>query len=265
MTRARTTLEVGNLGAQARQLSALAGIEAGRVSSIGQIAGAGIQARAGINAGANYTLTATGAQVRDSNRQTETRAGQAQRQAQANWSSESLRIAGESSAFKTDNWGNYMSAIPYVGAIPQAETHGFGNTQRTWARNDANNWLFARTYKNEGQSAQDVILSQNMYRNDISQGVETMRAESIKGVNEGVGTAIGAANQGAGIASGGVNKAYQIELKANEVQFGGTRDAATISRDAGFEAAKDRQVGMILTSMSRDIARRLEEAGRQRY
>jgi hypothetical protein len=104
-----------------------------------------------------------------------------------------------------------------------------------------------------------------MYRNDISQGVETMRADSIKGVNEGVGTAIGAANQGAGIASGGVNKAYQIELKANEVQFGGTRDAATISRDAGFEAAKDRQVGMILTSMSRDIARRLEEAGRQRY
>jgi hypothetical protein len=265
MTRARTTLEVGNLGAQARQLSALAGIEAGRVSSVGQIAGAGIQARAQINAGANFTLASTVGQVRDSNRQTDARASQGQRQAEAQWSSDAMRTAGEANARKRDIAGTYMSAIPYVGMIPDAEAQGFGNTIRNRSQNDANNWLFARTYKNERQTADDVILSQNMYRNDIEQGVATMRADSIKGVNEGVGTAIGAANQGAGIASGGVNKAYQIELKANEVQFGGTRDAATISRDAGFEAAKDRQVGMILTSMSRDMARRLEEAGRQRY
>jgi hypothetical protein len=92
-----------------------------------------------------------------------------------------------------------------------------------------------------------------------------MRAESIKGVDQGVGTATGAANRGAGIASGGVTKAYQLELDANQVQFTGTKEAAGISRDASFEAARDRQIGMVLTSMSRDIARRLEEAGRQRY
>jgi hypothetical protein len=160
MTRARTTLEVGNLGAQARQLSALAGIEAGRVSSIGQIAGAGIQARAQINAGANYTLTATGAQVRDSNRQTDVRASQAQRQAEAQWSSDAMRTAGDANARKRDIWGTAMTAIPYVGMIPDAEAQGFGNTIRNRSQNDANNWLFARTYKNEGQTAQDVILSQ---------------------------------------------------------------------------------------------------------
>ena len=65
---------VRNIGARARQLSTLAGIEAGRISSIGQATGAGIQARAQISAGANYTIAATGAQVRDSNRQTTTRA-----------------------------------------------------------------------------------------------------------------------------------------------------------------------------------------------
>lgn len=265
MTRAKASLEVGNLGAQARQLSGLASIEAGRQQAVSAIFGAAITNRAGANANANFTIAATRAQVGDSNRQTFTRAEQGQRQAQAQWSSDSMRVAGESSAFKVDNWGNYMSAIPYVGAIPQSETHGFGNTVRTRAQNDANNWLFSRTYANEQRTAQDVVLSQNMYQSGIEQAANTQRAETIAGINQGMGAAIGGANKGAAIASGGVKQAYQIELKANETQFTGTKDAAGISRDAGFEAARDRQVGMVITSMSRDIARRLEEAGRQRY
>jgi hypothetical protein len=60
-------------------------------------------------------------------------------------------------------------------------------------------------------------------------------------------------------------KAYQLELQANQVQFTGTKEAAGITRDASFEAARDRQIGTIITSLSRDMARRLEEAGRQRY
>ena len=68
--------------------------------------------------------------------------------------------------------------------------------------------------------------------------------------NEAAGISAGAAKHGAGIASGGVNKAYQLELKANEVQFTGAKDAAAITRDAGFEAARDRQIGTIITKES---------------
>lgn len=265
MTRARTTLDTSNIGAQARKVSSVAGIEASRVSSVGQIVAGGIQARAQVNAGANYTIAATGAQVRDSNRQTDARMSQGQRQAEAAWSNDSMRTASESSAFKWDNVGNYMAAVPMVGAVPQAQAHGFGNTVRTQGRNNANEWLFARTMKNEQLTAGDIIFSQNMYRSDIENHVGTMRAESIAGINQAVGTGVGAANRGAAIATGGVNQAYQLELKANEMQFQGTKEAAQINRDASFEAARDRQMGTLLSGMSRDMSRRIEESMRQRY
>ena len=253
MTRAKVSLEVGNLGAQARQLSSLASIEAGRQQAVSAIFGAALTNRAGANANANFTIAATKAQVGDSNRQTFTRAEQAQRQAQAQWSSDSMRVAGNSTAAKWDAWGTGMTAIPYVGAVPQAQYNAFGNTVRTRAENDANNWLFSRTYGNEQRTAQDVVLSQNLYRSGVEQAANTQRAETIAGINQGMGAAIGGANKGAAIASGGVNKAYKIELQANEAQFTGTKEAAAISRDAGFEAARDRQVGMVVTSMFLEI------------
>lgn len=265
MTRARATLQTSNLGAQARQISSLASIEAGRQQAVSSIFGAALTNRAGANANANFTIAATKAQVGDSNRQTFTRAEQGQRQAQAQWSSDSMRVAGNSTAAKWDAWGTGLTVIPYAGAAPQAQYNAAGNTVRTRAENDANNWLFARTYKNEQQTAQDVVLSQNMYQSGVEQAANTQRAETIAGINQGAGMAAGGANRGAAIASGGVDKAYNIEMQANQVQYTGAKDAAVITRDANFEAARDRQIGQIVAGMARDMDRRIEQAMRQHY
>ncbi len=70
----------------------------------------------------NFTIAATRAQVGDSNRQLFSRADQAVRQTDISRSSESIRVAGESTARKKEIAGKYETAIPYVGNIPSARS-----------------------------------------------------------------------------------------------------------------------------------------------
>ena len=54
----------------------------------------------------------------------------------------------------------------------------------------------------------------------------------------------------------GVNSAYQLNLEANQVNFAGTLKAAEVMKSSGLQAVKLEQVSQIVTTLSRDLARR---------
>jgi len=265
LTRAKGTLEVSNLGAQARKVSGLANIEGSRQAALGAIFGNAATARGMAQTTQNFTVAAATAQVRDSNRQLFGRADQAIRQADISRSSESIRVAGESYARKEEIIGKYETAIPYVGVIPSAEADGFANTDRTRTNNAANNLYAWRSQQNEMRTAQDISLSQHMYQGNIETAAQDQYKGNVAAINEGAGVAAGGANRGAATSAGGVNKAYGLELDANKIQFNTTNTAAGQIKDANLEASRMRELSTVISGMARDMDRRIEEGMRQRY
>jgi len=265
MTRARATLETSNLGAQARQLSGLASIEAGRQQAIAAVVASATGQRAQANAGANFIISGTRSQLQLSTSDIAARKTQAVTQAGNVRDAENTRIQSDKNARISEEQGKATSWIPAFGVMASTSQDWVGTKQRSQGNFEANRDLATNTQQTEIKAASSYTTNQETYQNRMERAAITQRDEQVAGINRAEGIGVGGANRGAAIASGGVKKAYQLELQANEVQFAGTKDAAGISRDANFEAARDRQVGMMLTSMSRDIARRLEEAGKQRY
>lgn len=265
LTRAKGTLEVSNLGAQARKVSGLANIEGSRQAALGAIFGNAATARGMAQTTQNFTIAAATAQVRDSNRQLFGRADQAIRQADISRSSESIRVAGESYARKEEIFGKYETAIPYVGVIPSAEADGFANTDRTRTNNEANNLYAWRSQQNEMRTAQDISLSQHMYQGNIETAAQDQYKGNVAAINEGAGVAAGGANRGAATSAGGVNKAYGLELEGNKIQFNTTNTAAGQIKDANLDASRMRELSTVISGMARDMDRRIEEGMRQRY
>lgn len=63
----------------------------------------------------------------------------------------------------------------------------------------------------------------------------------------------------------GVTQAYQLSLDANQVNLGGALKAAEIMRSSGIKAVRLDQMSQIVSTLSRDLARRTELAMALRY
>lgn len=63
----------------------------------------------------------------------------------------------------------------------------------------------------------------------------------------------------------GVTQAYQLSLDANQVNLGGALKAAEIVRASGMKAVRLDQMSQIISTLSRDLARRTELAMTLRY
>lgn len=63
----------------------------------------------------------------------------------------------------------------------------------------------------------------------------------------------------------GVNQAYQLNLEANQLNFAGALKAAEVMQSSGIKAVKLEQMSQIVTLLSRDLARRAEQALTLRY
>jgi hypothetical protein len=63
----------------------------------------------------------------------------------------------------------------------------------------------------------------------------------------------------------GVTQAYQLSLDANQVNLGGALKAAEIMRSSGMKAVRLDQMAQIVSTLSRDLARRTELAMSLRY
>lgn len=63
----------------------------------------------------------------------------------------------------------------------------------------------------------------------------------------------------------GVNSAYQLNLEANQLNFAGALKAAEVMKVSGLKAVKLEQMSHLVTTISRDLARRAEQALTLRY
>jgi hypothetical protein len=63
----------------------------------------------------------------------------------------------------------------------------------------------------------------------------------------------------------GVNSAYALNLDANQLNFAGAMKAAEFVRASGLKAVKLEQMSQIVTTLSRDMARRVEQAATLRF
>ena len=63
----------------------------------------------------------------------------------------------------------------------------------------------------------------------------------------------------------GVRQAYQLNLDANQINLGGALKAAEIMRSSGMKAVRLDQMSQIVSTLSRDLARRTEMAMTLRY
>lgn len=63
----------------------------------------------------------------------------------------------------------------------------------------------------------------------------------------------------------GVTQAYQLNLDANQVNLSGALKAAEIMRASGMNAVRVDQMSQIVSTLSRDLARRTELAMTMRY
>jgi hypothetical protein len=63
----------------------------------------------------------------------------------------------------------------------------------------------------------------------------------------------------------GVTQAYQLNLEANQINLGGALKAAEIMRSSGMKAVKLDQMSQIVSTLSRNLARRTEMAMSLRY
>ena len=63
----------------------------------------------------------------------------------------------------------------------------------------------------------------------------------------------------------GVTQAYQLSLDANQINLGGALKAAEIMRSSGMKAVRLDQMSQIVSTLSRDLARRAELALTMRY
>jgi hypothetical protein len=63
----------------------------------------------------------------------------------------------------------------------------------------------------------------------------------------------------------GANSAYRLSLEANQLNFTGAMKAAELMKASGMKAVKLEQMSQIVTTLSRDMARRVEMALTMRY
>jgi hypothetical protein len=63
----------------------------------------------------------------------------------------------------------------------------------------------------------------------------------------------------------GVSSAYKLNLEANQLNFAGALKAAEVMKVSGMKAVKLEQMSQIVTTLSRDLARRAEQALTLRY
>jgi hypothetical protein len=97
-------------------------------------------------------------------------------------------------------------------------------------------------------------------------GATTQRAGDLTGAaNAGAAISASGAKDGYKIAVGGYNQAYNLNLRANAVNYAGAVKAAGQVRDAAVDAARLRAVAAVVSSVGHNIARDMEQGMTLRY
>lgn len=107
--------------------------------------------------------------------------------------------------------------------------------------------------------ADKKVDASNTYQGDINKAYEAQSSQNIAAIDRGSGIAAQASRQGTGIQISGIRRSADMEKVANQLNFEGRTEAASINQTAATEAARLRMVSTVVSGFFRDMDRRLEE------
>jgi len=261
---AKKGLEASNLSTDARRVSSVAGVEGGLVSSLGQIRANQVTQTMIANANRNFGILSSQASTR---REIATmkaeNTGMQNIRTLDGTKENALRSQGTTQQFGMLKY----ESIPGGGNIPirkGVEFYDYMNDKHILQKStESMNRTSTDTYQLQNETTQFVteqkIDASNIYQNEMNSAFNRQASETIAAVGAGSNIAADSAKRGAGIQLTGINKSAEMEKGANQLNFDGRIEAATINQKASTEAAHLRMMSAVVSGFFRDMDRRLEE------
>lgn len=295
VTRAGASFEAGNLGVQARKLSALAAARGALTSTLGQIYGSKTQATQQAQAGQLFGVSSAGAtaalsksdigvrfdqSVGDLNarRQREIDVFEAHRSADttrwagdkviagSSWGADAIRGATKGKSEKTETAGKAVGAVMELGGGAAGLYLQYKSIQdRAAGQKGAVNTSTDKMIDIQERAAAGFSGNQDVYVKRMTEIHQRYAQDQIAAVRAGADQAAGGASRGTSITMGGISRGASIEMRANKAILEGSIAAAGQMRDASLQAAKLHMAATIVHHMTRDAARRIEQGLTMRY
>lgn len=266
---AKKALEAANQATEARLVSSVAGVEGGLVASLGQIRANQVTQTLLAEANRTFGIESSSAATRREITGTLAEA-EGTREARTFDGKKEVDLRGQGNlerfGMKTYEFTPGGSSI--AGTSVPIRT---GQELFDWSRDkhpiqEVNKRMDSTTRdtvalqnNNTDIVAGKKIEASNTYQDDINKALESQASESIAAINRGSSIAASSSRQGAGIQLSGIRRSADIERGANQLNFEGRSEAASINQAAATEAARLRMVSTVVTGFFRDMDRRLEE------
>lgn len=261
---AKKGLEASNLSTEARRISSVAGVEGGLVTSLGQIRANQVTQTMIAETNRNFgILSSQASTTREIATMKAENTGMQNIRTLDGAKENAIRSQGTNQQFGMLKY----EAIPGGGNIPirkGVEFYDYMKDQHILQKSTTSmNNTTTDTYQLQNQNTQYVtdqkIDASTTYQNEMNSAFNRQASETIAAVNAGSNIAADSAKQGAGIQLTGINKSAEMEKGANQLNFEGRIEAATINERAATEAAHLRMMSTVVTGFFRDMDRRLEE------
>ena len=266
---AKKALEAANQSTDARLVSSVAGVEGGLATSLGQIRAnqvtqtllAGVNETFGIASSSAATRREITGTLAEAEGARESRTFDGKKEVE-------LRRQGNLERFGMKTYEFTPGGSSIAGTSVPIRT---GHELFDWARDkhpiqEVNKQMDSTTrdtvalQNNNTQIVADKkIDASNTYQGDLNKALEGQASESIAAINRGSGIAAQSSRQGAGIQLSGIHRSAEMERIANQLNFEGRTEAASINQAAAMEAARLRMVSTVVSGFFRDMDRRLEE------
>jgi hypothetical protein len=290
-TRATASRDAGNVTSRAQQILGMQSAAASRSQALGAIAGGYAMSTqmAQAQRSATLGLIEQSRVQQTASIQTDKMFGQQQTTIQSKQAENDIRINQDERNLTTFNtrsmdWVDHAAgavstmggeAMPLLPAVRDAAkmmtapARGITETLITDTMTDARvgNIRHARTdnLENFETTSQMRIGATDRYAQETSRIAKQQAAANIAAAQANRDLAAGGVERGYRQQVQGVNSAYQLNLEANQLQLAGALKAAEEVKLSGLKAVKLEQMSQIVTTLSRDIARRAEQALTLRY
>lgn len=266
---AKKALEAANQSVEARLVSSVAGVEGGLVSNLGQIRAnqvtQSLLAEANKNYGISSSTAATNREITGTRAEAE---GTRDARKFDGWKETDMRGLGNMERFGMKTYDFTPGGSSIAGTTVPIRT---GHELIDWARgkhpiqevnkrmDSTTNATVSLQNNNTDIVADKKVEASNTYQSEINQALEAQASQSKNTFNVGSSIAASSSRYGAGIQLSGIRRSAQIEKSANQLNFQGRVESASINQTAATEAARLRMVSSVVSGFFRDMDRRLEE------
>jgi hypothetical protein len=133
---------------------------------------------------------------------------------------------------------------------------------RAGANTKAANQYTSSETQNVNSAAQQLIVNQQNYAEQMTGATGVLAADQTNAAKAGYDTQIRGNEEASRINISGQQGSYAKEVEANQIQFNAGNQVAAINLGAALEASRQRALASVITGITRDIGRRVEEGMR---